>query len=99
MTEKTCVCCGFTSDNYRLFKRANRESRGWNRADDEFICRSYYKCVERGKDTEKGKEVQHYIDQILGKSTNCTHPFRHTRYGSEDPKDNNTTCIVCRAKL
>ena len=47
--ERRCVCCGFTSANHRLFKRANTEWHGQRLGygADDWICRSYTKCCER----------------------------------------------------
>ena len=44
-----CVCCKFESTNLALFKRAITEARGNIYGSDDWICRSYWKCVERGE--------------------------------------------------
>ena len=42
---KTCSCCGFESDNYRLFIRP-QDSHA-KHLSNQWICRSYWKCVGR----------------------------------------------------
>lgn len=47
-TTKTCICCGYTSDNYHEFKRASLEApSGLRLTDDDFICKSKWKCTDR----------------------------------------------------
>lgn len=45
MTERHCVCCGFSSENLRLFKRYDtRYQAGW------WICRSEKRCITNTRD-------------------------------------------------
>lgn len=48
-------------------------------------------------------EYNEIVDKVIaarqGKRLGCTHPFRHTVYGAEDPADNGTTCVACGVKL
>jgi len=45
------------------------------------------------------QQIQEIIDEALGKSTPCKHPWRHTVYGADDPRDNGTTCVMCGKRL
>ncbi len=45
--ERECVCCGHTG-HYNGFKRANGEAPHPSYKAD-WICRSYWACVERGR--------------------------------------------------
>lgn len=39
------------------------------------------------------------IAYYTGKQGPCTHPFRHTVYGSDDPDGNGTWCAICGERL
>jgi hypothetical protein len=51
---RTCACCGFTSDNYRLF--IHPQDTGMKHLRDQWICRSYWKCV--GRKDAKRRELE-----------------------------------------
>lgn len=42
-----CCCCGFASDNHRLFMHPQDSHAKHLRA--EWMCRSYEKCVQRSR--------------------------------------------------
>lgn len=49
VSARFCMCCGFSSDNPHLFKRASTEApHGIAVTRDDWICLSWRACSERG---------------------------------------------------
>lgn len=44
---RTCICCGFTSENRRLFMHP--QDAHVKHLRDQWMCRSYEKCVRRSR--------------------------------------------------